>query len=104
VFDFTEGNDAPTANATEANKSRRAEGSLPLPSDVVGLISHASRNVGIRTGCDEENTEITNTLIVVEALCLSVYICSRLIASQLTMIGNPIRPTMAFPMRIGPRT
>lgn len=51
-------------DAAKANECRRAEGSLPLAADVIGLICHRRRNIRVRAGCGKENTEVahTNTL------------------------------------------
>jgi hypothetical protein len=58
-------NDA--ANTTGADKSRRAESSLPLAPDIVGLPSEDTRHVGIaRDGC-EEDAEISDAIVLSES-------------------------------------
>jgi hypothetical protein len=51
-----------TTNTTEANKSRAAEGSLPLPADVVCLVGHAGWNVCVGTSSDQEDSEVLHSV------------------------------------------
>ena len=50
-----------TANTTETNKGGRAEGTLPLPSDVVRLPSENARNVGVGGSGGEEDSKVAST-------------------------------------------
>lgn len=50
-----------TANASKADKGGRAQRTLPLPTDVVGLPRENTGNVGIARRGGEEDTEVTNT-------------------------------------------
>src|SRR5688572_33400767 len=46
-----------TTDTTESNKSGTAERTLPLSANVVGLEGHDSGDVGVGTGCDEEDAK-----------------------------------------------
>lgn len=48
------------ADATKSNKSRTAERTLPLASDVVALVRHALGNVGVCACASEEDTKVSN--------------------------------------------
>ena len=54
------------ANTAEAGKRRTAERSLPLTTDVVCLICHTSRNVGVDTSDSNKDTEIFDPTVVCE--------------------------------------
>lgn len=49
------------ANPAEADHGRGAESSLPMTTDVIGLVGHACRNATLCTRADEEGTEVSDT-------------------------------------------
>ena len=49
-----------TADTTEGDKGSGAEGTLPLTADVVGLVRHGSRNVGVGASSDQENAKVAD--------------------------------------------
>lgn len=55
-----------TTDTAKADQSRTAEGTLPLPSDVVGLVRHGGRHVRVRSGAGKEDTKVSDANILVE--------------------------------------
>ena len=53
-----------TTDSTETDESGRAESTLPLSTDVVGLVSENGWDIGVGTDGGEENTEVTGTLVL----------------------------------------
>lgn len=56
-----------TTDSTETDESGRAESTLPLSTDVVGLVSENGWDVGVGTDSGEENSEVTGTLVLSKA-------------------------------------
>lgn len=56
-----------TTNTTEAYESCRAKRPLPLPSDIVGLVCQHGGHVRVGADCGEEDSEITDAVVVCEA-------------------------------------
>ena len=50
-----------TANAAHTDKRRRAESTLPLSTDVVGLPSENGRDVGVAASGGKEDTKVAST-------------------------------------------
>lgn len=56
-----------TSDTAESNKRSRAQRTLPLPTDVVGLVSHDSGDVGVRAYSREEDTKVSRAVVGAEA-------------------------------------
>ena len=52
-----------TANATKCHKSRAAQRTLPLTTDVVCLVSHTLWNVAVRSSASEKDAEVASSKI-----------------------------------------
>ena len=55
-----------TADTAKTDKSSAAERTLPLSTDVVGLVSHGCRDVRVRARAGKEDTEVSDTGVLVE--------------------------------------
>jgi hypothetical protein len=67
VRDSEDGAANDAANATEANEGCRAKGSLPLPTDVIGLVGQNGWDVSVATDGSEEGTEVADAIVGSEA-------------------------------------
>ena len=61
VLSSEDGATSDTANTAEPDKRRGCESSLPLTSDVVGLVRHDGGNPTVAAGADEEDAEEANS-------------------------------------------
>ncbi len=52
-----------TTDATEADESSRAKSTLPLSTDVVGLVSQDGWDVGVGTDGGQEDTKVASTVV-----------------------------------------
>jgi hypothetical protein len=69
MFDFDIPEDqssSNTSNTTHTNQRRRAECTLPLSTDVVGLVRHDRGHVAIRSRSCEEDSEVPDARALVE--------------------------------------
>jgi len=56
-----------TTDSAESYQSSAAESSLPLPSDVVGLVGHCLGNVAVCSCAGKEDTKVSHTHAFCEA-------------------------------------
>ncbi|KAL8823079.1 MAG: hypothetical protein Q9191_006197, partial [Dirinaria sp. TL-2023a] len=49
------------AHTPKSHKQRAAKASLPLAANIIRLVCQRYRNIGIRTGCNEENPKIAHS-------------------------------------------
>lgn len=98
-----------SCNATdtpETDQRGRAESTFPMSADVVGLVSHASRNATWATDAYQERCEESQTCAFGKALgeCEpSTVLCHRPREPR-TRIGSPIRPQATLIRSRGPLT
>jgi hypothetical protein len=65
LSEYSAANDS--ADATGTDKSRGAESTLPLTTDVVRLVRENAGDVGIRSNRGEEDAEIADAVVLCEA-------------------------------------
>lgn len=49
-----------TTHTAESHKHGAAQGSLPLPADIVGLVGQSGGDIGVCAGGDEEDAEVAS--------------------------------------------
>ena len=47
-----------TSNSPASDEESASQRSLPLPTDVVGLVGQGNRDIGVCTGCNEEHAKV----------------------------------------------